>query len=99
MSAFDLLSQEAARLLHEGKTPSLALLRSRLGRKVSPAELLPAFQQWKQLPAEAQRSIQLSASAEATAPGPDKSDSLAERVQQLETKLAELEKRLTRLES
>ena len=99
ITALELLSQEAARLQQEGKTPSLALLRSRLGRSVPPADLLPAFQQWKQLPAAAKQAAANSPdSIEPAAEIPPPSDPLAYRMEQLEAKVAELEQRLARLE-
>lgn len=98
-TALELLSQEAACLMQEGKTPSLALLRSRLGRKVAPADLLPAFQQWKQLPAAAkQAAANNHTSTEQPTEVPAQPQPLTERMAQLEARVAELEQRLARLE-
>ncbi|MEE2024615.1 MULTISPECIES: hypothetical protein [Alkalimonas] len=97
-TALELLSQEAARLIQEGKTPSLALLRSRLGRKVPPADLLPAFQQWKQLPTAAKAVAVNNQTSPVPATELPATDLLTARIEQLEAKLARLEQRLTRLE-
>lgn len=98
-TALELLSQEAARLMQEGKTPSLALLRSRLGRKIPPADLLPAFQQWKQLPAAAkQAAVSSPPSTEQHTELPAHPDPQTDRMAQLEARVAELEQRLARLE-
>lgn len=45
-----LLQQLAAQLQQEGKTPSLALFRSRLAGQVSPPQLFSAYQQWRANP-------------------------------------------------
>ncbi|SEA94233.1 hypothetical protein [Alkalimonas amylolytica] len=99
-TALELLSQEAACLMQEGKTPSLALLRSRLGRRVPPADLLPAFQQWKQLPAEAkQAAVNTKIAKEPVTESQPQTDPIAHRIEQLEAKIAQLEQRLALLES
>ncbi|MCH8536163.1 MAG: hypothetical protein LAT66_00205 [Alkalimonas sp.] len=90
-TALELISQQASILQQEGKTASLALLRSRLGKQLHPAELLQAFQQWKQLP-ESQR---LAAPAELNMAAPAETDthtvSAAERIEHLEQKVQQLE--------
>ncbi|MCC5824887.1 hypothetical protein [Alkalimonas sp.] len=99
-TALELLSQEAACLIQEGKTPSLALLRSRLGRKVPPADLLPAFQQWKQLPAEAkQTAANTKIAKEPVAASQPHTEPMAHRIEHLEARIALLEQRLALLES
>lgn len=45
-----LLQQVAAQLQQEGKTPSLALFRSRLAGQVAPQQLFAAYQQWRSHP-------------------------------------------------
>lgn len=46
-SAIDLLNQVAVRLQQEGKTPSLALFKARLGNQLSAPALFTAYQQWR----------------------------------------------------
>lgn len=100
------ICHQASLLQQEGKTPSLALLRSRLGKRLHPAELLQAFQQWKQLPATKREALShtlLSSIAPISSMQPIQATSEAEqleqlkqRVQQLETLVHELQQRLDR---
>jgi hypothetical protein len=81
-----LLQQVAAQLLQEGKTPSLALFRARLGGRVAPPQLFAAYQQWRNNPVAA-------ASADTcapTTPTPDEqavADSVAATLARIEAKL------------
>ncbi|WP_240223068.1 hypothetical protein [Rheinheimera hassiensis] len=45
-----LLQQVAAQLQREGKTPSLALFRTRLAGRIAPQQLFAAYQQWRNNP-------------------------------------------------
>ncbi|KKO47354.1 hypothetical protein WG68_01600 [Arsukibacterium ikkense] len=47
-SASELLQQTATRLRQEGKTPSLALFKARLGSQLTAPALFAAYQQWRQ---------------------------------------------------
>jgi hypothetical protein len=104
-TALEIISQQASLLHQEGKTPSLALLRSRLGKQLHPAELLPAFQQWKQLPESQRRappqatlsSALTSETVEPAATATDRIEQLEQKVQQLETLVHELQQRLDTL--
>ncbi len=44
------ICQIAAQLQQEGKTPSLALVRARLGAGTDPVKLFSAYQQWRNNP-------------------------------------------------
>lgn len=48
--ALSVLQQVAAQLRQEGKTPSLALFRSRIAGRVPPQQLFAAYQQWRNNP-------------------------------------------------
>ncbi|WP_019674900.1 hypothetical protein [Arsukibacterium perlucidum] len=81
-STLDLLHQTAARLRQEGKTPSLALFKARLGGQLTAPALFSAYQQWRnQLPAEAGQQMQEN---EAEIPVPATAN---EQLQRIETKL------------
>lgn len=58
-----LLQQTATQLQQEGKTPSLALFRSRLAGKVAPQPLFAAYQQWRSNPVYADLSPNQSCKA------------------------------------
>ncbi|GAB60252.1 hypothetical protein [Rheinheimera nanhaiensis] len=45
-----LLQQVASELQQEGKTPSLALFRTRLAGRVAPQQLFAAYQHWRSNP-------------------------------------------------
>jgi len=53
-SPLQLLQHTAASLLRQGKTPSLALFKARLGNQLNGPELFAAYQQWRQLPSTEQ---------------------------------------------
>ena len=100
-TALDRIRQQASVLQLEGKTPSLALLRSRLGKQLHPAELLQAFQQWKQLP-ESERlaaTIQHAQEAGASEYQPEHpATAMTERIDQLEQRLQQLEQLVDELQ-
>jgi hypothetical protein len=59
----------ATQLQQEGKSPSLALVRARLGGGINPAELFSAYQSWR-----AQGSPLTKSSAEADTAGKSPAD-------------------------
>ncbi len=61
---FQRISQIAMQLEGEGKKPSLALVRARLGGGIDPATLFSAYQQWRNSP-------KLDASSLQSAPTPE----------------------------
>lgn len=49
-SLYQRICQIAVQLQQEGKTPSLALVRARLGSGTDPVKLFSAYQQWRNSP-------------------------------------------------
>lgn len=93
-TALEHICHQASVLQQEGKTPSLALLRSRLGKQLHPAELLQAFQQWKQLPATEREALsQTLFNSRAPASGTQSATTTTEtdRIEQLERRVKQLE--------
>lgn len=89
-----LLQQIAGQLIKEGKTPSLALFKSRLGGQISAPALFSAYQQWKRQPdvviAE-QPADEAGNSTEITVPKPTPALSdLAAQLNRIEMKLDHL---------
>lgn len=82
-----LLQQVAAQLQQEGKTPSLALFRSRLAGQVAPQQLFAAYQQWRSHPVYAD-----IASLATTLPNPPAADSREDAT--LTAQLARIEAKL-----
>ena len=52
MDLYTLVCQLTHTLQTEGKTPSLALVRARAGKGISPTALFSAYQQWRANPPE-----------------------------------------------
>lgn len=82
-SPIDLLHQTAARLRQEGKTPSLALFKARLGGQLTAPALFSAYQQWRQqAPTDAGQVMQDIAPV--TQPS---GNNVEEQLQRIESKL------------
>ena len=81
-----LLQQLASQLQQEGKTPSLALFRSRLAGKVGPQQLFAAYQHWRNNPQYSELQDELPA-AIAPAVSATQTDALQEQLDRIEAKL------------
>ncbi|SNY55159.1 hypothetical protein SAMN06297280_2785 [Arsukibacterium tuosuense] len=81
-STIELLHQTAARLRQEGKTPSLALFKARLGGQLTAPALFSAYQQWRQ-----QTPADVELQAPDIAPDITRPVDVASQLQRIETKL------------
>lgn len=77
-----LLQHTAAQLIQEGKTPSLALFRSRLAGQVPAQQLFAAYQHWRNDP----KTTSALPSATPTA-STETNDDMLQTLQRIETKL------------
>ena len=83
--AVQLLQQVAAVLHQEGKTPSLALFRSRLAGKLAPQQVFAAYQQWRSNPVYADISPSQS---------PQPQPAVITNADDIDTRLARIEAKL-----
>ena len=83
--ALQLLQQTATLLQQEGKTPSLALFRSRLAGKLAPQQLFAAYQQWRSNPVYADISSNQS---------PQTQPAVIANADDIDTRLARIEAKL-----
>ena len=83
--AIQLLQQTAAQLQQEGKTPSLALFRSRLAGKLAPQQLFVTYQQWRSNPVYADISPSQS---------PQTQPAVIANADDMDTRLARIEAKL-----
>jgi len=82
-STIDLLHQTAARLRQEGKTPSLALFKARLGGQLTAPALFSAYQHWRQQAPIDAGQVMPDNAPDTPAPG----NNIEEQLQRIESKL------------
>ncbi len=85
------ICQIAAQLQQEGKTPSLALVRARLGAGTDPVKLFSAYQQWRNNPPAT--SLQVETIPEEVLTTSDTSS----EIEQLRADVARLESKLDQI--
>lgn len=83
--AIQLLQQTATQLQQEGKTPSLALFRSRLAGKLAPQQLFAAYQHWRSNPVYADISPSMTTQVQPAAIA--STDDIDTRLARIEAKL------------
>lgn len=103
MDLYTLVCQLTHTLQTEGKTPSLALVRARAGKGISPTALFSAYQQWRANPPEftplsAATPMAQTSPAEAAAEA-GFSQAIPETQQQIQQQIKMLQQDILRLES
>lgn len=81
-----LLQHVASELQQEGKTPSLALFRTRLAGRVAPQQLFAAYQHWRSNPVYA-NSAPANAVSDSLPARQTQADDITSRLARIEAKL------------